>query len=202
MLLCPDVNLWRSYPEPIAHRLLYFPRPIVAPVPLKDTAESFAGRAVASYINVPSFWQRGVAAFEAFRGLWTGPCRMFGHDASDGMLTHAQCNAQMAASFFTVHFKEDEAYGLTCLESMMLGTPVVSTHDFMRDKTLGEFFLTPENSVVTDTIEQAVEALNRLTLDEYKALSRNARQTVLDLTSDQRTIEPLRHAMAAVMDAA
>lgn len=202
VMICPDIALWNNYPDNMTHKLLYFPRPIIADVPSKDVIRSFSSRTVASFISMPTFWKRGLPAFETFRSHWKGPCHMFGHQAPDGMLTHSQCNEQMAASFFTVHFKDDEAYGLSCLESMMLGTPVVSTHEFMRGKTLGEFFLRPDNAIVTDTIEQAVAALEALTLEEYERLSRNAKATVLDLTSDSRTIEPLRSAMEAVMQTA
>lgn len=202
ILICPDISLWRSYPDPIAHRLLYFPRPVIAEVPAKDIEGSFNSRIIASYISVPTFWKRGLPAFETFRDQWKGACYMFGHQASDGMLTHAQCNSQMAASFFTVHFKDDEAYGLSCLESMMLGTPVVSTHAFMRGKTLGECFLTPENSIVTDTIEQSIAALEALTLAEYERLSHHARATVSDLTDDSRTVELLRRTMDSVSNTA
>lgn len=199
VLICPDVALWRSYPDRIAHRLLYFPRPVIADVPMKDIAQSFESRTIASYISMPTFWTRGLPAFEAFRTGWQGPCYMFGHQAADGMLTPVECNAHMAKSFFTVHFKDDEAYGLSCLESMMLGTPVVSTHAFMDGKTLGDCFLRPDNAIVTETIEEAIAALEALTLAEYEQMSSNARATVLDLTSDLRTIEPLRAAMDAMV---
>lgn len=195
VLICPDIALWRDYPDPLEHKLLYFPRPVLADVPAKDMEASFDSRAIASYISIPTFWKRGLPAFEQFRAQWTGPCHQFGHQAADGMLTHAQCNAQMVSSFFTVHFKDDEAYGLSCLESMMLGTPVVSTHEFMQGKTLGECFLWPDNSIITDTIDEAIAALNDLTLEQYAEMSANARDTVLSLTSDERTIEPLRQAM-------
>ncbi|MGZ0075261.1 glycosyltransferase (plasmid) [Sphingobium limneticum] len=201
VLICPDIALWRSYPGNIDHRLLYFPRPIIEYVPVKDVRQSFESRTIASYISIPTFWKRGLPAFETFREQWSGSgnCYMFGHEAADGMLTPADCNARMATSFFTVHFKDDEAYGLSCLESMMLGTPIVSTHEFMQEKTLGEYFLRPDNSIVTDTIEEAIAALNALTLSEYQKMSHNARATVLDLTSDERTIQPLRRAMDAVI---
>lgn len=199
ILICPDIGLYRSYPDPIRHRLLYFPRPVVADVPAKDIVQSFEDRTIASFISMPTFWTRGLPAFESFRAQWQGSCYMFGHQATDGLLTHAQCNARMVTSFFTAHFKDEEAYGLSCLESMLLGTPVVSTHEFMRDKTLGEYFLNPENSIVTDTIEQAIAALETLTLDEYRQLSRNARATVLNLTANERTVDVLAHAVEVEM---
>jgi len=199
ILICPDVGLWKNYPDPIQHRLLYFPRPVIANVPAKDIVQSFEDRTIASFISMPTFWTRGLPAFETFRAQWQGNCYMFGHQATDGLLTHSQCNARMATSYFTAHFKDEEAYGLSCLESMMLGTPVVSTHEFMRDKTLGEYFLRPENSIVTDTVEQAIAALEALTLDKYRQLSENARTTVLDLTAKEKTVDILNHAVEVEM---
>lgn len=200
VLICPDIALWNSYPDFFSHRLLYFPRPIIAEVSSKNVLKSFEDRTIASYISIPTFWKRGLPAFENFRSQWQHSCYMFGHQASDGMLSHSECNERMVQSFFTAHFKDDEAYGLSCLESMMLGTPVVSTKEFMEGKTLGECFLTPENSIVTNTVEEAVRALQDLKIYEYEHLSKNAIKTVLDLTSDANTVDKLRAAMNSVID--
>ena len=77
----------------------------------------------------------------------------------------------------------------------MLGTPVVSLNRFMADKTLGRFFLSPQTAILVDTIDEAVERLESLTLDDYQAMSCAARARVMELTSDARTVDRLAAAI-------
>lgn len=191
ILLCPDIQNYENYPNSIRHKLLYFMRPFLSQVDQKDIAQCYQDKQICCYISKPQIWVEGTATYQQFKALYPHQCRFFGLDSPDGVLTPAETNANMARSFFTVHFKEKEAYGLSCLESMMLGTPVVSLNRFMADKTLGRFFLSPETAIVTDTVEQAVERLEALTLEQYRAMSLAAHKRVMELTSDSRTVDRL-----------
>jgi len=195
VMICPDIVSYETYPGDMRHRMLYFPRPVLGAPEAKDIEACFAEKRTASYINLPHIWSEGFPAFCEFQAKYPGQALLFGHQGPDGMLTHAQCNEWMRSSYFTVHFKEQEAYGLSCVESMMLGTPVVSLKRFMDDKTLGRCFLTPDNSVVTETVDEAIQRLQAMDIETYRAMSQAARARVLDLTSEARTTDRLRRAM-------
>lgn len=195
VMICPDIATFEEYPSRVEHKLLYFPRPILNESFPKDVNAAFASKIVCSYISIPHVWPRGYPTYLAFKDAYPHQTYLFGHESPDGLLGHVACNARMASSYFTVHFKDHEAYGLSCLESMLLGTPIVSLRSFMQDKTLGRYFLNEKNSIVVDTLEQAVNRLLSLSLDEYCTMSANARQRVLDQTADDRTIDRLRRAL-------
>ncbi|MBE7219027.1 MAG: hypothetical protein INR64_11195 [Caulobacteraceae bacterium] len=196
IMICPDIRTFENYPAKLKHKLLYFPRPDLSQELSKDVAAAFASRRACSYISFPAQWPQGTAAFQRFKALYKGEFRAHGLEAPDGPLLHAHANQLMSSSFVTVHFKDKEAYGLSCLESMMLGTPIVSLNSFMHDKTLGRFFLTPANSILTDTVDEAVERLETLSLQDYAAMSAAARERVMELTSDARTVERLDAAIS------
>ena len=150
-----------------------------------------------SFVSSPQAWTQGTSAFERFRELYPHRCEMYGYETRGGHLDHDTCNRKMAEGFFTEHFKDLEAYGLTCLESMMLGTPIVSLHRLMAGKSLGAFFLDETNAVLADTVEELIERLLFLSIEEYRRLSENARERVLELTSDERTVAKLKAAICA-----
>lgn len=195
ILICPDILTFEHYPEKIKHKLLYFPRPFLSIEARKDAEAAYRSRRVCSYISMPQWWPGGTRALDEFAGKYPHEFLRFGNETPDGPLTHTACNRSMVDSFLTIHFKEHEAYGLSCLESMMLGTPVVGLERFMHDKTLGRFFLTKDNSIVAKSIDEAVERALSLSLDEYEAMSKNCRQTVMSLTRTEVTTDVLSRAV-------
>ena len=196
IMICPDIITFDMYPAAMRHKLLYFPRPNLGREFKKNVSYAFRRKAVRSFISIPHVWVHGYAAYHEFKARYPHDCRLHGFEAPDGYLKHLHCNAVMADAFFTAHFKDDESYGFSCVESMMLGTPICSLKKFMRDKTLGRFFLDESNAIVADTVDEVIERMQLLSFDQYSEMSTNARKRVLDLTSDQNTILRLKAALA------
>ena len=192
VLICPDIITYQSYPEDIRHKLLYFPRPYLSANERKDIALSYSRKLLSSFINQPSIWVLGEEAFIKFASTCPFEIKRFGDGAKDGALNPYECNLQMARSFLTVHFKDQEAYGLSCLESMMLGTPIVTLECFLGDKTLGRYFLNERNSICTKTTEEAIDRLTNLSFEEYSMMSESCINTVYELTNDKNTVDRLR----------
>lgn len=195
IMICPDIGLYNSYSSHIKHKLLYFPRPFIESIPTKNIEAAYYGKKIYSYINLPHHWPRGSQAFAEFTSKYDGECEQYGTDASGGALSHAQCHTKMAEAFFTVHLKDAEGYGLTCLESMMIGTPVVGLNSLMAGTTLKAFFLDDTTSILADTIDELVARIDAITLQDYAAMCKACESRVLDLTSDARTVDKLREAI-------
>lgn len=167
VMICPDVGLFENYSSYIKHKLLYFPRPYLEHVSVKNFEESFAIRNVYSYISFPHIWPKGYSAFQRFQSLYSGSCEIYGHETSGGLLTHSECQTKMASSFLTAHFKDSEAYGLSCLESMMLGTPIVALRSLLQGTTLGSFFLDDRTAILGESVEELVYKINAVSFEDY-----------------------------------
>jgi hypothetical protein len=194
IMVCPDIITFDISPPDIRHKLLYFMRPHLSATPEKDLQICFLEKKICSYISTPHVWVKGHAAYMEFKDKYSHECRSHGFEAPDGHLSHADCNRLMSDSFLTAHFKDDEAYGLSCIESMMLGTPILGLRNLMNDKTLGRFFLDESNSILVNTVDEALERLYQLSMSDYVEMSQNARKRALELTSDDNTIVRLKQA--------
>lgn len=196
IMLCPDIGLYLGYSSFVKHKILYFPRPHLDASPVKDLRSSYLSKTINSYISLPKHWPVGAKCFAEFKRLYKHKCAWYGLEAEDGELLHHQCHEKMVESLFTVHFKEQEAYGLSCLESMMLGTPVIGLRNLMYGTTLGAFFLDKKTSIIASSIEELVEQVNGVSFDQYEEMSKNCVNRVLDLTSDKKTVDVLRNVLA------
>ncbi|MCJ2047989.1 hypothetical protein MKK58_26125 [Methylobacterium sp. J-078] len=192
IMICPDIGLFNSYSSYVKHKLLYFPFPYLDNIVPKDLHNSYRNKIARSYISFPKYWPIGTKYLEEFRGLYSGNFEMYGHETINGVLSHSDCHEKMSESFFTVHFKEAEAYGLSCLESMLLGTPVITLDHLMKQTTLGKFFLDNTTSVSASSVKEAIDKIDNMSFEDYSQMSVNCSNRVKELTADSKTVDVLR----------
>ncbi|GJE67287.1 hypothetical protein LNAOJCKE_4517 [Methylorubrum aminovorans] len=195
VMICPDTETFKNYPHYVEHKLLYFVQPHISDITPKDHASSYAKKSISSFVSTPHVWPIASEVFAAFARLYPHHYVNYGLEAPGGYVDHATANRIMVENFFTAQFKDHEAYGLACLESMMLGTPIVTLKRFIEGKTLGEFFLMPDNSIIADTVEEAVEKLLSISFEDYLRLSENGKARAYEMTSDERTVEVLKRVL-------
>lgn len=192
-LLSPDIQTFNNYPA--KNKMLYFYTPITFNLK-KDLKKSFNNKIISSYIHFYSkYWTESYKLASEFKSKYSGNVNFFGAENINGQLAEKDAQENMVKNIFTLYFKEKDCYGNTVLESMALGTPVIAYKPFIIDKTLGMFFLNNTNSIIVDSVDEAIERLKSLTLDEYTKLSINAIITVNTLTETTQRLNKLKETL-------
>lgn len=189
-LLSPDIQTFNNYPA--KNKMLYFFNPSIITKKTKDLKASFENKVISDFIHhYAQYWPLSYSkamAFEEMSGMYV---QHYGYGNRDGELSLEQAQDKMVDCYFQLYFKEKDCYGNSVLESMYLGTPVIALREFIHDKTLGMYFINEENSIVGDNVEDCVHKLRAMTFEKYVEMSRNAHETVINLTNTSKRLADL-----------
>lgn len=192
-LLSPDIQTFNNYPA--AHKMLYWFPPTIVVENDKDIENSFKSNLICGYVHFyQQYWPDSWNNAKRFEQLY-GKVYLYGYENPDGAVDLKQAQEKMKESKFTLYFKEKDCYGNAVLESMMLGTPVIAMRRYVNDKTLGMFFLNDENSILVDSPEEAFEKLKNITLERYKEMCKNAVETILKLTDNEKRLQQMKEVL-------
>lgn len=183
ILLSPDIQTYMYLP--IAKRMLYFPRVRLSgwEEHVKPLEDAWAEKHIGIYANC---YQRvskvGYTLSQIFAERY--PIVIYGSESKHGFLEGSAVFERMSSSWLTLHFKEKEAYGCSVLESMLLGTPVISLRGMIWDKTLGVFLLNEENAILGFSIDELWERLSNLAFEDYVSMSKAAQRDAKSFMAD------------------
>lgn len=187
-LLSPDIATFSKYQ--IKTKLLWLHEPVI-PFVEKDIIKAYEGKVINSYVsNYEEFFPVGYNYATQFKKEWK-TCTFYGQEF-EYIEDRNELAKKYVDSMFTMYFKDIDCYGQVVLESMALGTPVIAIQSLIHGKTLGTYFLNDSNAIIGDTLQTIYAKLNRLTLEEYKAMSMNAQNTIRYLTEPTQRIAKMR----------
>lgn len=196
-LLSPDIQTFNNYPA--KNKMLYFFNPSIVTKKVKDLRASFDNKVISDFIHHYSqYWALSYSkaiAFEEMSGVYV---QHYGFGNRDGELTLEQAQDKMVDCYFQLYFKEKDCYGNSVLESMYLGTPVIALREFIHDKTLGMFFLNEKNAIIGDSVEDCVYQLRAMTFERYVEMSRNAMETIIEVTNTNKRLKDLTSLLSNV----
>jgi len=187
-VLSPDIITFNNYPTNA--KLLWLHEPTI-PFVQKDIQQAYEGKQINSYVsNYGKFFPVGFNYATQFKQSWD-KCTFYG-DEFEYIKDRNELANKYISSMFTMYFKDRDCYGQVVLESMILGTPVIAIRNLIAGKTLGTYFLNDTNAIIGGTLYEIFNRLNNLTLEEYRMLSINARDTVLNLTEPTARISKMK----------
>lgn len=193
-LISPDIQTFNNYTAD--HKMMYFYPPTIVTDYKKDLRESFKSNIVCTYNHFYNkYWPEAFAEAVRFETLFGGKVFFYGEQTRDGKLEMKIAQETMARSKFTLYFKPKDCYGNAVLESMVLGTPVIAMSKYIEDKTLGMFFINSNNSIIVNSPEEAIERVNRLTFQEYEALSNAGKAKVATMTADKFRLSQMKEVL-------
>lgn len=196
-LLSPDIQTFNNYPA--KNKMLYFFNPSIVTKKVKDLRASFGNKVISDFIHHYSqYWALSYSKATSFEEMSGTYVQHYGFGNRDGELTLEQAQDKMVDCYFQLYFKERDCYGNSVLESMYLGTPVIALREFIHDKTLGMFFLNEKNAIIGDSVEDCVYQLRAMTFEKYVEMSRNAMETVIEVTNTNKRLKDLSSLLSNV----
>jgi hypothetical protein len=182
MVICPDLITYKKYELP---KVMYLSMPVIRTDKKKDFLKSYKGE-IGSFIgNYANFWKEGYPMAVDFKDKY-GNCNLYED------LDWIKVQEKMVDCYFTLYFKDRDCWGNSVLEGMWLGTPVIACRRFISDTSLGNLLLSDRNSIIVDSVDEAIDRLKNLTLEQYQELCENAMADVRKVTDKEDRLNKLR----------
>lgn len=163
------------------YKILYFNRPkLTVGIETKNIKESFENKQINLFIN--NLYKGGfeveLPIIEQFKTLWP-ELKVYGYHNPDGWPQPPLTHELVANAMFTLSPKRRETWGQNVNESMLLATPVIVFKNTL-NSTFTEYLLTPDNAIIAEDAQDAVNQINNLTFEQYETLCIQA-QTMSNL---------------------
>lgn len=189
-VLASDILFYNSYSS--KNKMLYFTKPPIHIQGEKDLQISWNGEIKTFIHSYAQYFPEGYQKMQELSQKYQ-KVLCYGDGNEMGAITELQSQSLMLQSKFTLYFKDRDCYGYMPIESMLLGTPLISLWPFIKGKTLGEYFIKKENAVVGETVDEVVDILKRLTFEQYCQMSWEARVLAEKLTDKNQRLDTMKH---------
>ncbi len=115
----------------------------------------------------------------------------YGHGNLDGKLTQERTQQEMCSSMFSLISKRRETHGQGVGSSMLLGVPCIFFKQFLYS-TFTEYEITKDNSLLVESVDEAIDRIKAMTWPEYKTLSWEAKTSAERFMADEPRRKQLR----------